>query len=126
MSRQDSRNHVRVLRRSEAVQRKNIIRLTSPYTRVASELAKARYPISLSTRIIEENWKIAQVNPLDRNCLGALAILSQATCGQPWVVEHLLMAELLSRSTGERKLQESNVLTVIEILYREANAILST
>ena len=36
------------------------------------------------------------------------------------------MAELLSRSTSELKLQESNVLAVIESLYREANAIFST
>jgi hypothetical protein len=83
MSRQDSRNHVRVLRRSEAVQRKNIIRLTSPYMKVASELTKARYYISLLTRVIEENGKMAQVTPLNRNCLSALAMLSQATCSQP-------------------------------------------
>jgi hypothetical protein len=110
----------------EAVQRKNIIRLTAPHTDIAAELEKDSYSVSLSSRIIQDNWKIAQMYPVDRGCLSALAILSQATCGQPWVAEYLLQAEKFTRETGERRLLERDVRTLIEELYSDGNAIGST
>jgi mRNA-degrading endonuclease toxin of MazEF toxin-antitoxin module len=123
MSCQDRRNHIRMLRRSEAVQRKNIIRLTSPHTDVTLEPAKPRYSVALSSRIINENWKITLVCPLERDCLGVMAILSQATCGQPWVLECLLVNEITKIQTSHRILQERDVLKVIENLYEEADVI---
>lgn len=52
-----------------------------------------------------------------------MAVLSQATCGQPWVVDDLLMTGMLARwSVDWRHLQESDVLAVIDDLYEEADA----
>ncbi|KAL1801575.1 hypothetical protein ACET3X_001917 [Alternaria dauci] len=126
MGREDRRDLIRKFRRNEAAERKNIIRLTLPYADVLSALAEARYSASLSSQIIRENWKVAQVNALDRECLGALAILSQATCGQGWVVEQLLLATIMNRPEGEKTVLEIDILVVIERLYKEANAIGST
>ncbi|CAN9081820.1 hypothetical protein J4E82_007414 [Alternaria postmessia] len=126
MGREDRRDLIRKFRREEAVERRNVIRLTLPYADVVSGLAEARYSASLSSRIIDENWKIAQVNALDRDCLGALAILSQATCGQGWVIKQLLMKTIMERPVGERTLLEIDILGVIERLYREADAVGST
>jgi hypothetical protein len=52
-----------------------------------------------------------------------MAILSQATCGQPWVLECLLVDEITKRQTIHSSLQESDVLKVIDNLYKEADAI---
>jgi hypothetical protein len=126
MGREDRRDLIRKFRREEAVERRNVIRLTLPYADVVSGLAEARYSASLSSRIIDENWKIAQVSALDRDCLGALAILSQATCGQGWVIEQLLMKTIMERPVGERTLLEIDIFGVIERLYKEADAVGST
>ncbi|KAG9187338.1 hypothetical protein G6011_05209 [Alternaria panax] len=126
MSREDRRDLIRKFRRAEAVECKNIIRLTLPYADVISGLAKARYSVSLSSRIIDENWKISQTDSLDQDCLGALAVLSQATCGQGWAIEQLLLATIMGRPVGEKTLLAIDIFGVIEGLYKEVNAVGST
>ncbi|KAI4645877.1 hypothetical protein J4E93_005455 [Alternaria ventricosa] len=118
----DRRDHIRAFRRQEAAQRKNIIRLTSSPRTIAYELSIRRYSPVYALKMILEEWKIVPVNPVDQNCLGALAILSKATCGQQWAVECLLMDEMTKRKAAYDILQESDVVQVIKNLYKEAFA----
>jgi hypothetical protein len=123
MTRQDRRQHLRILRRQEAIQRKNILRLTLPHADVLEELAKPRYTTAISNSIIEGNWKIAHASPMAEKTLGAWAILSSASCGQPWMIEDLAMAKIRTRwTTDKANLKESEVLEIIEKLYEEAGA----
>jgi hypothetical protein len=94
MTRHDRRTHLRTLRRQEAIQCKNTLRLTLPHTDVSDELSKPRYTKGLSTRIIHENLMIDPTIPLDEKRLGACAILSSATCGQPWMVGDIAREKL--------------------------------
>jgi hypothetical protein len=127
MTCQDRRHHIRILRRQEAIQRKNILRLTLPHAGVREELNKPRYSKAESTRIIGENWKIDQVVPLGAWCLGAWVILSSATCGQPWLIEDIALEKVKARWAMDRStLKEAEVLEIIRELYEEAGATGST
>jgi hypothetical protein len=127
MTHQDRRHHLRILRRQEAIQRKNILRLTLPHAAVVEELNKPRYSKAESTRIIQENWKSGQVVPLGTWCLGAWAILSSATCGQPWMVEDIALEKIKVRfATDQGTLKEAEVLEIIKELYEQAGATGST
>ena len=127
MTRQDRRQPMRILRRQEAIQHKNILRLTLPHGEVLDELAKPRYTIAMSDSLIEENWEIAHASPLDETRLGAWAILRSATCGQPWMNEDLALAKMRARwATDKANLKESEVLDIIKELYEEAGATGST
>jgi hypothetical protein len=126
LPRADRRNYIRRLRREEAFQRRNILRLTLPHTAVIARLAQPRHSVARSGRIIEENWKVSQIKPLTRDCLGALVILSDATCGQPFVVEDALIdASRKRRASGVAEgvgIQESDVSTVLGDFYGKVGA----
>lgn len=82
-----------------------------------------RYSPVYASRMIESELKIVPVSPVDGICLGALAILSKATCGQQWVVGCLLMEEMTKRQATHGILQEIDVVKVIKELYKKAFAI---
>jgi hypothetical protein len=85
-------------------------------------LPALRYDAISALRIIESEWRIESVYSLDRQCLAALAMLSKATNGQVWVVECLLVDEMMKRQVPNDSLQLSDVVKVIKDLYKEAFA----
>ncbi|KAH4942498.1 hypothetical protein HBI26_063530 [Parastagonospora nodorum] len=137
MSREDRRNHIRTLRRRDAVLRKNILRLNLPHMEVMAALnilasanartLKARFSVTQSKRIIQDNWRVNEVQALELKCLATMAILSQATCGQPLLAENAMFDAKLARRSADasapRDLQEEDVQKVIDDFYQAANAI---
>ncbi|KAF1912685.1 hypothetical protein BDU57DRAFT_598114 [Ampelomyces quisqualis] len=107
LSREDRRNHLRSLRRADALPRLNILRLTLPHSDVISaltELDKANdykmsrtYSTHASHRIITSNWHVKKMFNADLKCLATIAILSGATCGQSLVIEDMLIDAMLAR-----------------------------
>jgi len=137
MSREDRRNHIRTLRRRDAVLRKNILRLNLPHAEVITALdalasanarvMKARYSVTQSKRIIQDNWHVNEIQALDAKCLATMAILSQATCGQPLLAENAMFDAKLARRSADasapKDTQEEDVLKVINDFYQAADAI---
>jgi hypothetical protein len=136
LAREDRRNHIRTLRRADAVSRLNILRLTLPYSDVLAALSdldnatahqmKSKYSLRSSQRIMAGHWFVKEVFKGDNKCFAATAILAGATSGQSLVVEDMLFDTMLSRRQREGSssgLQEEDVGAVILALYTDAGAL---
>jgi hypothetical protein len=136
LSREDRRNHIRTLRRADAVSRLNILRLTLPYADVVAALAnlenanahqlKTTYSLRNSQRIIASHWFVKEAFKCDNKCLAAMAILAGAMSGQSLVVEDMLFDAMFARRQREGTLssvQEEDVRAVILALYTDAGAL---
>jgi hypothetical protein len=136
LAREDRRNHIRTLRRADAVSRLNILRLTLPYSDVLAALSdldnatahqmKSKYSLRSSQRIIAGHWFVEKLFKSEPKCLAAMAILAGATCGQPLVIEDMLFDAMLARRQRECNssgMQEEDVRAVILALYTDAGAL---
>lgn len=80
-----------------------------------------------SKRIIQDNWRVNEIQALDAKCLATMAILSQVTCGQPLVAENAMFDAKLARRSADasapKDLQEEDVLNAINDFHQAADAI---
>ncbi|KAF1946060.1 hypothetical protein EJ02DRAFT_430984 [Clathrospora elynae] len=137
LSREDHRIHIRTLRRRDAIDRKNILRLRLPHADIVSALRdletatphqmKRKYSRSSSNHIIKDNWYTKAVFMCTQKCLAAIAILSSATCGQDLVCSDALFDAYKARVAGDASqsqgVQEVDVREVIEDFYETADAV---
>ncbi|KAH8725146.1 hypothetical protein GQ44DRAFT_616888, partial [Phaeosphaeriaceae sp. PMI808] len=140
MSRDSRRNHLRMLRRLDAVQRRNILRLTLPQDDIVAALAnlvnptakkmKTTYSYNQSERVIAGHWFVKRTFRCEAKCLAALAILSGATSGQSSLVEDYLKKAMMLRNhcygTSDDTLLEGDVRAVISAFYEKAAMTVST
>ena len=140
MSRSSRRSCVHSLRRAEALQRKNVLRLTLPHIDVVSALEalnnatedqmKRRYSVKYSQSIIKDNWDVKPRFLAEIKCLAAVAILSDATPGQPHRVGELLYDQWKARiqrigetAPKDMTLIKVDVVAVLNALYERADSV---
>lgn len=136
MSREARCNHLRSLRRADAVARKNIVRLTLPHEDVKAALAeiakatpqvlKTSFSLRASQRIAEGHWNVKKDAACGHKCLAMLATLSAAISGQYLVVEDILTDAMIfrcQRSSVWDGITEEDVRAAVTALYEKAGAV---
>jgi hypothetical protein len=140
------RIHMEILRRRNAVARKNICRIVLPHSDIMERVAalnkipesmlKRTYSVSRTQGHIQDNWRVRTTEKTkdltkDLRCLAMIDIFSKALSGQHLLGEGFLIAAAKARieaggPSEPEEIQEQDVLDAIKNLYEAADAIGST
>jgi hypothetical protein len=138
MGRESRHNHIGTFERTDAIARKNVVRVTLPYADIMEMLRaishasaaqmKRQYSVRNSERIIKQNWDLEMEFESEPAGLAALAASSGATSGQGIAVLDMVFDAQLSREERELggeedDLQFADVEAVVQILYEKAGAL---